>query len=120
MNDPVRFGVLGAAGIAKLAVVPAIGKARNARAAALATRHPEAASDWARAAGIERLHGSYEALLADPAIDAVYIPLPNSAHARWAIAAAKAGKAVLCEKPLALTAARRRRWSAPARTTASC
>lgn len=105
MNDPVRFGVLGAAGIAKLAVVPAIGKSRNARVAALASRNPDAASEWARAAGIERVHSSYEGLLADPDIDAVYIPLPNSEHARWAIAAAQAGKAVLCEKPLALTAA---------------
>lgn len=105
MQNPVRFGVMGAAGIAKAAVVPAISRSRNARAVAVATRHPGAASGWAREAGIERVHGSYEELLADPDVEAVYIPLPNSEHARWTVAAARAGKAILCEKPLAMTAA---------------
>lgn len=105
MRNPVRFGVLGAAGIAKTAVVPAITKARNARVVAVATRRPEVASDWAREAGIERVLGSYEELLADPDVEAVYIPLPNSEHAHWAVAAARAGKAILCEKPIAMNAA---------------
>lgn len=105
MNEPVRFGVLGAAGIARMAVIPAIRKSRNARVVAIATRNPAAASEWARAERIEKICDSYDALLADPDVEAVYIPLPNSEHARWTIAAARAGKAVLCEKPLALTAA---------------
>lgn len=102
--ERIRFGVMGAAGIAKAAVVPAIVKSRNAQVVAIATRNPDAAADWARQIGVGNLHSTYEELLADPAVEAVYIPLPNSEHARWTIAAAHAGKAILCEKPLALTA----------------
>lgn len=105
MTDRLNIGVLGAAGIAKLAVVPAINSSRNARVAAVASRNRDAAYCWAGELGIPKVHSSYEALLADPDIDAVYIPLPNSEHARWSIAAAGAGKAVLCEKPVALNAA---------------
>lgn len=105
MQNHVKIGVMGAAGIARTAVVPAISRSRNAKAVAVATRDPEAASGWARQAGIARVHGSYEELLADPDVEAVYIPLPNSEHARWTIAAARTGKAILCEKPLAMSAA---------------
>ncbi len=73
--------------------------------AAVASRKPEAAETYAREHGIPRAYGSYEALLADPEIDAVYIPLPNALHIPWAIAALEAGKHVLCEKPLAPRAA---------------
>ena len=72
---------------------------------AIASRDRTRAEATARQLGIPRAFGSYEALLADPDIDAVYIPLPNHLHAEWAIAAARAGKHVLCEKPLAMTAA---------------
>lgn len=99
----VRFGILGASGIARLAVIPAMANSRNARPVALATRNP-AAADWVRGVGIRTIHRSYDDLIADPEVDAVYIPLPNSEHARWATAAARAGKAVLCEKPLATNA----------------
>ena len=108
MADRLRIGVLGAAGIARLAVVPAIARSRNALVAAVASRDPIKAAPWAQALGVAKVHGSYEALLADPSIDAVYIPVPNSEHARWSIAAAAAGKAVLCEKPIALNAAEAR------------
>ena len=101
---PVRWGVLGAANFAKQHMAPAIHAAHGAELAALAT------SDAAKAAGFQEfcpsltVHDSYDALLADPTIDAVYIPLPTSQHAEWSIRAADAGKHVLCEKPIALKA----------------
>jgi xylose dehydrogenase (NAD/NADP) len=104
MADRLRIGILGAAGIAKLALIPAIRNAHNAEIAGVASRNAPALAGWAKDEGIPRLYHDYAALLADPDIDAVYIPLPNSEHADWTIAAARAGKAVLCEKPLAMTA----------------
>lgn len=105
MADRLRWGVLGAAGIAKVAVVPAIQGSRNGIITTVASRKPKDARDWATSAGIASVVGSYDEVLADPHIDAVYIPLPNSLHAEWTEKAAAAGKAVLCEKPLALNAA---------------
>lgn len=105
MDAKLRWGVLGAAGIAKVAVVPAIQGSRNGTVVAVGSRNPTAAEPWASEAGIPKVAGSYEAVLADPDVDAVYIPLPNSLHAAWVEKAADAGKAVLCEKPLALNAA---------------
>jgi predicted dehydrogenase len=104
MAEKLRWGVLGAAGIAKVAVVPAIQGSRNGSVIAVASRKPKEAASWAKSAGIERVLGSYDEVLADPGIDAVYIPLPNSLHAEWTEKAAAAGKAVLCEKPLAMNA----------------
>ena len=80
-------------------------KADRCEVVAVGSRDVAAARSFAEELGIPRAHGSYEALLADPEVDAVYIPLPNHLHLQWTIAAARAGKHVLCEKPLALTAA---------------
>ncbi len=100
----VRWGVLSTASIAVNKVIPGMRRAANAEVLGIASRHRELARGAAGRLGIPRAHGSYEALLADPDIDAVYIPLPNHLHAAWTMEAARAGKHVLCEKPLALTA----------------
>lgn len=101
----LRWGVLGVANIAVRAVIPAIQRSTNGRLVALASRSAEKARDAGARFGIPRVHPSYEALLADPEVDAVYIPLPNAMHREWTIRSAEAGKHVLCEKPLAVTAA---------------
>ena len=104
MPERVRFGVLGGAGIAKAALFPAIQAAENAELVAVATRDPERAREsLGLEKGVRLL--TYEALVTDRAIDAVYIPLPNSLHVEWSLKAAEGGKAVLCEKPIALDAA---------------
>ena len=100
----VRWGVMSTANIATEKVIPGLHKAANGEVLAVASREDGRARAVADALGIPRAYGSYEALLADPDVDAVYIPLPNHLHARWTIAAAAAGKHVLCEKPIALTA----------------
>jgi predicted dehydrogenase len=102
----IRWGVLGYARIARLEVIPAIGRSANAEFFALASR-TDAKLAEARAAfpGLARTYRGYDELLSDPEIDAVYIPLPNSEHRAWTLRAAAHGKHVLCEKPLALTAA---------------
>jgi predicted dehydrogenase len=100
----LRWGILSTASIAREKVIPGIQKADRCRVVAIASRDGARAVEVARQAGIPAAHSSYEALLADPNVDAVYIPLPNHLHADWTIAAARAGKHVLCEKPLALTA----------------
>jgi predicted dehydrogenase len=101
---PLRIGILGCANIAKqfardVASSPAV------TIVAVASRYADTAAEFAAAHGIARHHAGYEALLADPEVDAIYLPLPNSLHARWAIRAAECGKHVLCEKPLALDCA---------------
>ena len=103
-GSPVRWGVLSTASIAVDKVIPGIQKATGCEVVAIGSRDGARARDVAGRMGIERAHDSYEALLADADVDAVYIPLPNHLHQRWTIAAARAGKHVLCEKPLALTA----------------
>lgn len=102
---PLRWGVLGVASIARRAVIPAIQQSRLGRVVAIASRDLEKAEQASRALGIAAVHASYEALLADPQVDAVYIPLPNHLHVPWSIRAMEAGKHVLCEKPLGLSAA---------------
>jgi predicted dehydrogenase len=103
-HDHIRWGILGAAGFARKTMAPAINEARRSRLAALATRDPAKAAPFSEIAPGLVVHDSYEALLADPGIDAVYIPLPNALHVDWSIRAAEAGKAVLCEKPIGLHA----------------
>ena len=100
-SGPLRIGILGCASIARQFVRDAA-PSHAVRFVAVASRNVETAAAFAAANGIERHHGNYDALLADDGIDAVYIPLPNSLHAEWAIKAAEHGKHVLCEKPLAL------------------
>ncbi len=104
MGDPVRWGILGAAKFAINHMGPAIHAAQGAELAAVATgREAGAAAFRAFQPGIA-VHDSYEALLGDPGIDAVYIPLPNHLHVDWTKAALAAGKPVLCEKPIAMAA----------------
>lgn len=110
----LRFGVLGTANIGKNQVNPAIRQARNASLASVASRDEAKAQAFAEAHGFERHHVSYEALVADPEIDAVYIPLPNSIHREWTVRAAEKGKHILCEKPLATSVAEAREMQAAA------
>jgi predicted dehydrogenase len=102
-TDKLRWGILGVAKINER-LLPAFAVAANADLVAIASRSAERAKAAAETAGIPTAHGSYEALLADPAVDAVYIPLPNTLHDEWTRRAADAGKHVLCEKPLCPTA----------------
>ena len=101
----MRWGILSTAGIAAEKTIPGIRRAARCEVVAIGSRDVVRARAVAERHAIPRVHGSYEALLADPDVDAVYVPLPNHLHAEWTIAAARAGKHVLCEKPLAMTAA---------------
>jgi predicted dehydrogenase len=101
----LRWGILSTADIGRKKVIPAIQKADRCRVVAIGSRDGDRARETAAALGIPRAYDSYEALLADPEVDAVHVPLPNHLHPEWTIAAARAGKHVLCEKPLAMTAA---------------
>jgi predicted dehydrogenase len=105
MNHKVRWGVLGVANIAVKQVIPAMQQGEWSEIAGIASRDLEKAQSAARALNIPKAFGSYEELLADQSIEAVYIPLPNHLHVPWAIKAAAAGKHVLCEKPVAMNAA---------------
>jgi len=105
MSDKIRWGILSTANIGLEEVAPAIQKAANSEVTAVASRSLDSAKAYADKLGIPKVHGSYEDLLADPDIDAIYNPLPNSLHAGWSIKAAEAGKPTLCEKPLATDAA---------------
>ena len=100
----VRWGVLGVASIAVRRVIPAMQKGDWSEIAAIASRELHKAERAAQALGVPKAYGSYEELLADPTIEAIYNPLPNNLHVSWSIRAAEAGKHVLCEKPLSVTA----------------
>ncbi len=105
---PLRIGVLGAARITPSALIKPARDNPEVAVAAVAARDVARARAFATAHGIARVHGDYEALVADPDIDAVYNPLPNGLHGRWTRAALAAGKHVLCEKPFAANAAEAR------------
>jgi predicted dehydrogenase len=114
---PLRFGILGAARIAPTALVAPARRVAEVEVLAIAARDAGRAAHFAARHGIPRPHLSYEALLADREIDAVYVPLPNALHCRWTIAALEAGKHVLCEKPFAASAAEAEQMAAAAERT---
>src|ERR1700692_2871859 len=103
MNKKVSWGVLGVANIAVKKVLPAMQRGEWCQIAPIASRNLQRAEQAAKELGIGKFYGSYEELLADPEIEAVYNPLPNHLHVPWSIKAAEAGKHVLCEKPISLT-----------------
>jgi predicted dehydrogenase len=104
MPGKIRWGVLGAAKIALVKVIPAMQKSELCSVHALASRDLIKAHEAATKLGIPKAYGSYDELLADPDIDAIYNPLPNHLHLPWTIRAAEAGKHVLCEKPIGIDA----------------
>jgi predicted dehydrogenase len=109
MAKKVQWGILSAASIAQRRVLPAMLNCERAEIAAIASRSIDKAKAVAAKFSIPKVYGSYEGLLADPEIEAVYIPLPNHLHVEWSIRAASHGKHVLCEKPLSRTVVEARR-----------
>ena len=105
MARKIRFGVLSVAKIGTVRVIPAMLQCASCEIAAIASRDLNRAKETAEKLGIPTAYGSYEELLADPSIDAIYNPLPNQLHLPWSIRAAEAGKHVLCEKPLTMNPA---------------
>jgi len=102
VDRKINWGILGCAGIAEKAFIPAVRESRNGVLAGIAARDVSRARDWANRFGFLRSHRTYQELVEDPAIDAIYNPLPNDLHAEWSIRAMRAGKHVLCEKPMAM------------------
>jgi D-xylose 1-dehydrogenase (NADP+, D-xylono-1,5-lactone-forming) len=113
-SPALRIGILGTANIAR-SFIAGVAPSSTVQVTAIASRDVVRAQRFAQETGVARACGSYEELLADPAIDAIYIPLPNSLHAPWSLRAVAAGKHVLCEKPLAATASEARAMFAAAR-----
>jgi predicted dehydrogenase len=116
MADSVRWGIIGTANIARAFFLPAVREA-GGEGAAVAGRDAERTERWARDNGVARAVTGYQPLVDDPDVDALYIPLPNSLHAEWTIRALRAGKPVLCEKPLTGTLAEAREVLAVAADT---
>ncbi|WP_299282998.1 Gfo/Idh/MocA family oxidoreductase [uncultured Tateyamaria sp.] len=104
MSKPIRWGILGASNFARKDMAPAIHAAQGAELSALATSDPAKAGPFSAFCPGLKIYDGYDALLADPSIDAVYIPLPNHLHVAWSLKAMAAGKHVLCEKPMAMAA----------------
>src|SRR5450755_1309137 len=105
MSTKIRWGVLSTANIGLKKVIPGMQQGQYSSITAIASRDLAKAQEAASALGIPTAYGSYEELLADPNIDAIYNPLPNNMHVPWTIKAAEAGKHVLCEKPISMTVA---------------
>ena len=99
----VRWGVLSTAKIGREKVIPAMQRGEFSEVSAIASRNIERAQEVAKDLGIPKAYGSYEEILQDREIDAIYIPLPNHIHVKWTIRAMEAGKHVLCEKPISLS-----------------
>jgi predicted dehydrogenase len=116
-EQPLRIGILGAARIAPMALVRPARAVAGVAVTAIAARDRERARAFAEKHRIGRVHDTYEALIADPEIDAIYNPLPNSHHCAWTVRALEAGKHVLCEKPLASNAAEAETMAAAAKRT---
>ena len=115
-SDPVRWGIISTANIARGQFLPGL-RAAGGIPAAVAGRDLGRAQAWAEQHGVDRAVAGYQALIDDPDIDALYIPLPNSLHAEWTVKALRAGKPVLCEKPLCGTLAEVEQVLAVARET---
>jgi len=114
---PLRFGTLGAALITPNALIKPVHEVPEAALVAVAARDRKRAEEFAAMHGIPRVHATYEDVINDPEVDAIYNPLPNSHHCEWTIAALRAGKDVLCEKPLASNAAEAQRMADVAKET---
>lgn len=117
MADKLNWGVMGNATIARVCVIPAIQKSRNGIVRSMASRSPKEAAEVRHRNRIDQLYDNYQALIDDPAIEAIYIPLPNHLHPEWTIKALLAGKHVLCEKPLACNARQAQEMAAAAATS---
>lgn len=111
-TSQIRWGILGTSAHARQAMIPAIRESSNGQVFALASRDPAKCRQWASELGLPRACASYDELLADPDVDAIYNPLPVSQHLPWALKCAEAGKPMLCEKPLAASAAEARQMAA--------
>ncbi len=116
IGEQVRWGILGTAGIAESAFLPALRETGDGVAVAVGSRDLERGQRWAAEQMVARAVQGYEAVIADPDVEAVYVPLPNGLHADWTIAALEAGKTVLCEKPLCGTVEDTERVLAAARS----
>ena len=117
IDEPIRWGILGTAGIAESAFLPALRETNEGVALTVGSRTLERGRAWAEEHGVTRAVDGYDAVIADPEVEAIYIPLPNGLHAEWTIAALEAGKVVFCEKPLCGTVEDTERVLAAARAT---